>query len=92
MLGCGACVLVPGMLRMFFALALMPFAVEMVVKPCLKKYVIRGYLIHTYDMSEGPACVPRHFNDGARSPVVNTMTAKLSYANVGYVMLCWLKT
>ena len=55
MLGCGACVLVPGMLRMFFALALMPFAVEMVVKPCLKKYVIRGYLIHTYDMPEEPA-------------------------------------
>ena len=78
MLGLGACVLVPGMLRMFFALALMPFAVEMVVKPCLKKYVIRGHFIHTYDMSEGPAFVRRHFNDGANWPVVNTMIAKIN--------------
>ena len=30
MLALGACVLVPGMLRMFFALALMPLVVEMV--------------------------------------------------------------
>ena len=56
-----------GCLRMhfMFALAVLPPVVEMVLQAPLMYHVIRGYCIHTYDMSEGPAFVRTHFDDGA---------------------------